>query len=127
MTSTQQKVKREDGICEFHYLDEDSVRSVQEQLLSGEDAVDLAETFQVLSDPTRIKILHALACAELCVCDIGSLLGMSSPAVSHHLRLLRTLRLVKYRKEGRVAYYSLDDEHIEMLFSQGLDHIRERR
>lgn len=125
MASVQQP--RQEDTCEVHYVNEDSVRSVQAQLLSEQDAVELAETFQVLSDPTRVKILHALACAELCVCDLGALLGMSSPAVSHHLRLLRTLRLVKYRKAGRIAHYSLDDTHIERLFSQGLDHIRERR
>jgi len=117
--------KRSDGVCEAHPLNAATVVAVQQQILSENDALQLAETFKVLSDPTRVKILHALSCAELCVCDLGVVLGMSSPAVSHHLRLLRALKLVKYRKEGRTAYYSLDDDHIETLFAQGLDHIRE--
>jgi len=101
------------------------VEAVRAELLSDEEAFLLAETFKVLSDPTRVRILYALSRAELCVCDLSALLGMRESAVSHHLRLLRALKLVKYRKEGRMAYYSLDDEHIERLFRQGLEHIRE--
>jgi len=118
-------VRSDESACEIHTIHERTVRCVQTQSLDEGDAFRLAETFKALSDPTRIKILHALSCAELCVCDLGSVLGMSSPAVSHHLRLLRALKLVKYRKDGRTACYSLDDDHIETLFAQGLDHIRE--
>lgn len=115
----------EGDVCEVKYVNEKQVRRVQAQLIEDETAHRLAETFKVLSDPTRIKILHALSLAELCVCDLSNLLGMNDSAVSHHLRLLRALKLVKYRKEGRVAYYSLDDEHIEKLFQQGLEHVQE--
>ncbi len=88
--------------------------------------LQLAETFKVLSDPTRLKILFALSKAELCVCDISCLLGASESAVSHQLRILRAQRLVKYRREGKMAFYSLDDSHIESLFKAGLDHVEEK-
>ena len=86
----------------------------------------LAETFKILSDGTRIKILQALSQEELCVCDLAEVVEMSQSSVSHQLRLLRTARLVKFRKAGKMVYYSLDDEHIVQLFSQGLAHIRHR-
>lgn len=114
-------------VCEINYVNEKQVKAVRKEIPSGEVALDLAETFKVLSDATRVKIIFALSKAELCVCDLSALLGMHDSAVSHHLRLLRALKLVKYRKEGRMAYYSLDDEHIEKLFQQGLEHVRELR
>lgn len=85
----------------------------------------LAETFKVLGDPTRVRIAWALSREELCVCDLAALLGMSQSAVSHSLRALRDLRLVRHRKEGRIAYYALDDEHIASLLHQGLQHVEE--
>lgn len=112
-------------VCEVRYVNEEQVKRVQARLIGDETAHHLAETFKVLSDPTRVKILHALSLAELCVCDLSNLLGMNDSAVSHHLRLLRALKLVRYRKEGRIVYYSLDDEHIERLFQQGLEHVQE--
>lgn len=112
-------------VCDVHYINEKSVKVVQKAMVGDAVAEALAETFKVLSDPTRVKILCALSKAELCVCDLSALLGMHDSAVSHHLRLLRTLKLVKYRREGRMAYYSLDDEHIEKLFQQGLEHVQE--
>jgi len=108
-------------------VNEKQVKFVQKAMFTDEVAFDLAEAFKVLSDPTRIKIIHALSKAELCVCDLSALLGMHDSAVSHHLRLLRALKLVKYRKDGRMAYYSLDDEHIERLFQQGLEHVQEMK
>jgi len=96
------------------------------EMLSEAEATDLAEAFAALSDPTRVRILYALGRAELCVSDLGALLDLSAPAVSHHLRLLRALRLVKHRRAGRLIYYALDDHHIEELFEQGLAHVRER-
>ena len=83
----------------------------------------LAETFRVLGDPTRVRIIQALSLDELCVCDIASLLSTTKSAVSHQLRLLRSLRVVKYRKAGRIVYYSLDDSHVENLLQEGLHHI----
>lgn len=87
------------------------------------DAPRLSEVFKVLGDPTRIKIIYALSKYEMCVCDIADALGMSQSAISHQLRLMRNLKLVKYRKEGKSAIYSLDDDHILQLFNQGLEHV----
>jgi len=88
---------------------------------------DLAETFKVLGDPTRVRILLALASAELCVCDLAELSSLSVSAVSHQLRLLRTHRLVRPRRDGKMMYYSLDDDHVRSLFEEGLRHVEERR
>lgn len=91
-----------------------------------EDVVyELAEIFKTIGDPTRIKILYALKERELCVCDLSELLEMSSSAISHQLRILRNNKLVKFRKEGRSVYYSLDDDHVLLLFCQGLEHVLE--
>jgi DNA-binding transcriptional ArsR family regulator len=86
----------------------------------------LAETFRLLGDMTRVRILDALSCSELCVCDIARLLGLSESAVSHQLRLLRGMRLVRPRRAGRQVFYALDDEHIVRLFREGLRHVEER-
>ena len=99
---------------------------VRELLLSDASVIALAETFKVLGDPTRVRLLDALSRAELCVCDVAGLLGLTESAVSHQLRLLRGMRLVKSRRDGRHIYYSLDDEHIVKLFEQGLEHVEER-
>ena len=88
---------------------------------------DLAELFKTIGDPTRIKILYTLSKRELCVCDLSEQLGMSLSAISHQLRILRTNKLVKFRKEGRSVYYSLDDDHVLCLFSQGLQHVLEEK
>lgn len=85
----------------------------------------LAETFQTLGDPSRLRIVWALSVKEHCVGEIATLLAMSQPAVSHHLRMLRTLRLVKVRREGRTSVYSLDDEHIERLLREGAKHVED--
>ena len=90
-----------------------------------DDVIDLAETFRVLGDPTRVRILDALSHGELCVCDLAALVSMSESAVSHQLRLLRNLRLVRPRREGRMVFYALDDRHIITLFRQGLRHVQE--
>lgn len=122
---TTVKPKTLEDVCEVKYVNEKQVKTIRKELVDDTAAHALAETFKVLSDPTRVKIIHVLSKAELCVCDLSALLGLHDPAVSHHLRLLRMLHLVKYRKEGRMAYYSLDDEHIEKLFWQGLEHVQE--
>lgn len=87
---------------------------------------DLANLFKIFGEATRIKVLYALLQAEMCVCDIAALLGMTQSSISHQLRVLKQARLVKYRKEGKVVYYSLDDEHVKSIFSQGLTHISEK-
>ena len=87
---------------------------------------DLAELFKVFGDSTRIRILCSLFESEMCVCDIAELLRMNQSAISHQLRILKHSRLVKFRKEGKVVYYSLDDDHVKQIFDQGLVHLRER-
>jgi ArsR family transcriptional regulator len=114
----------QDDVCEVMYVDEPRVKAVEAQMPDGETVHEVTDIFKVLSDPTRAKIVFALSRAELCVCDIASLLGLSVSAVSHQLRLLRGLRLVKYRKEGRLAYYSLDDDHIARLLQDVVEHVR---
>lgn len=106
----------DDMIC----FDEDKVRRLWGQI---PDMVDLAQLFKVLSDETRVKIVYALSKEELCVCDIAAILSSSVSNVSHHLRQLRAARLVKYRREGKQVYYTLDDEHVVSIISQGFDHI----
>ena len=99
---------------------------LKERLLDDTSITDLAETFKILNDTTRVRILDALARAEVPVCDLASVLGLTQSAVSHQLRLLRSMRLVKSRRDGRHIYYTLDDHHIVGLFEQGLEHVQER-
>lgn len=112
-------------VCEVKTVDTKKVRSVKKAMLNDQEANSLSETFGVLADPTRTKIIYALSNEELCVCDIAAVLGMSVSAVSHQLRILRNMRLVKFRKESKMVYYSLDDDHITTLFNEGLKHVRE--
>ncbi len=99
-------------------------RATAELLLDHDTAIRVADLFKALADPTRVRIIGLLAHTELCVGDLARILGMTQPAVSHQLRLLRNLRIVRARKEGRHVYYTLMDEHIHDLFDQGLDHVR---
>ena len=115
--------KADEESCSVDYVHEDAVQKAKESMFSEEKAEELATLFRAMGDPTRIKILYALSKAELCVCDLQAILGMSQSAVSHQLRLLRNLRLVKFRRQGRMVFYSLDDEHIYRLFAEGLNHI----
>lgn len=118
-------VKNQHDVCEVRSVDEKKVQRVKKSMLSDDEAAGLSETFSVLADPTRTKIIHALSNDELCVCDIAGILGASVSAVSHQLRVLRNMRIVKFRKNAKMVYYSLDDEHIKTLFNEGLKHIRE--
>src|SRR5262245_46972188 len=101
------------------------MRRVARRLVSPQAASDLAETFSLLGDPTRTRILHALSVDELCVTDLAALLAVSQSALSHQLRLLRDRRLVAVRREGKRTYYRLDDEHIRTLVDMGLSHAAE--
>lgn len=112
-------------ICEVFNPNNQVVELMKEKKLTDEVVYDLADLFKTMGDPTRIKILYALKERELCVCDLSELLDMSASAVSHQLRVLRNNKLVKYRKEGRSVYYSLDDDHVMCLFGQGLEHVLE--
>ncbi|MGI5838849.1 MAG: ArsR/SmtB family transcription factor [bacterium] len=114
---------REDR-CEVIAVDPALVGNVRRCLLPAGTVLGLAELFKVLGDPTRIRIIHLLSLQEMCVCNIAAALDMSQSAISHQLRLLRSFRLVKYRKEGKSVFYSLDDDHIHSLFAQGLEHLR---
>jgi DNA-binding transcriptional ArsR family regulator len=96
-------------------------------LLAPTSASALAETFKVLGDVTRVRILDAISRSELCVCDIARLVGISESATSHQLRVLRGMRLVRPRRDGRQMFYALDDQHIVRLFEQGLEHVEERQ
>ena len=111
--------------CDCDVIHDDVVNSVRTKMPKEETLYDLAELFKVFGDSTRIRILWALDEAEMCVCDIAYLLNMTQSAISHQLRVLKQAKLVRNRKEGKVVYYSLDDEHVKMIFDQGLVHINE--
>jgi ArsR family transcriptional regulator, lead/cadmium/zinc/bismuth-responsive transcriptional repressor len=111
--------------CEAPHLDSAASAARRQRLVSSSAVETLAETFRILGDPTRVRILDVLASGELCVCDIADLVGMSESAVSHQLRLLRGMRLVRPRRAGRQVFYTLDDQHIMSLFQQGLKHVLE--
>ena len=112
-------------LCDIVHLHPARVAELRQALIEQADVTDLAETFRALGDPTRVRILDALSHGELCVCDLAALVGMSESAVSHQLRLLRNLRLVRPRRDGRMVFYALDDRHIITLFRQGLRHVQE--
>jgi len=111
--------------CEIKFVDERKVKRVQRAMKQDRAVTTLAETFKLLGDPTRVKIAFALAREELCVCDLANLFGVSQSAVSHSLRALRQMRLVRFRKEGKIAYYALDDNHIARLLDEGFRHVEE--
>jgi len=111
--------------CSCSTIHEDIIEKVKKSIPQEETLYDLAELFKVFGDSTRIKILCVLFESEMCVCDIAALLNMTQSAISHQLRVLKNARLVKYRKEGKVVFYSLDDQHVKQIFDQGLIHIKE--
>lgn len=104
-------------------IDGERVTAVLRRMPAGAAVQHLADIFSAMGDPTRLSILFALSKAELCVHDLATMLPISISAVSHQLRLLRGLRLVKLRREGRFAYYSLDDHHVAALLEMGLEHV----
>ena len=111
--------------CGFLFVHEDAVEQVLELMPDDEKLYDLAELFKVFGDSTRIKILYALFEAELCVCDIAQLLGLTQSAVSHQLRVLKNSRLVKFRRDGKTVFYSLADDHVRKIIAQGMEHVNE--
>jgi ArsR family transcriptional regulator len=111
--------------CDLPHLDADNAATREAQLLSSATVEEIAATFSVLGDPTRIRILDALSAGQLCVCDIAALAGISESAVSHQLRLLRGMRLVRPRRAGRQVFYSLDDQHIVELLRLAVTHVQE--
>jgi ArsR family transcriptional regulator len=117
--------KNGNSTCDVFLVDKKKVRAVEKKLLANGHLFELTETFKLLGDPTRLKIILALNEEELCGCDLAVLLGVSRSAISHQLRLLKNLRLVKFRREGKIAYYSLDDPHISELIEAAMEHTRE--
>lgn len=111
--------------CEVTVIHEETVEQVKNEMPEEDKLIETAELFKVFGDPTRIKIICALMKAEMCVCDLSALLNVSQSAISHQLKTLKQTRLVKYRREGKVIYYSLDDEHIEKIFECGYEHVCE--
>jgi DNA-binding transcriptional ArsR family regulator len=123
--SKGESMSRVNDVCQITVIHEKIVVKLRGQMLNEDTVIKLSNTFDVLSDPTRVKILHALSSSELCVCDISAILNMSISAVSHQLRILRNMRLVKFRRDGKMVYYSLDDEHILKLFKVAKEHVNE--
>ena len=111
--------------CDCTFVHEDIVAKVNEKMPDEETLYDLSDFFKVFGDSTRIKILYVLLCSEMCVCDIAQILGMTQSAISHQLRMLRQMDLVRTRRDGKTVYYSLSDGHIFNILSQGMEHIEE--
>lgn len=110
---------------EENIIEEEKVRKVKKQMPNDEYIYDLAEFFKVFADSTRMKIVYALLNTELCVYDIANIVGTTQSAISHQLRILKNSKLVKFRKVGKIVYYSLDDEHISEIIKKGGEHIEE--
>ncbi len=113
------------NLCEVFCSNEAKVDKTRSELLSDQAILDLSNTFKVISDKNRVKILMALKDSELCVCDLSHILGVSISAVSHQLRILRTYKFVKYRNEGKIVFYSFPDKKIINLLEQGLKFLHE--
>jgi ArsR family transcriptional regulator len=111
--------------CDCTIIHEEVVSKVRRHMPDEEALLDLADLFKVFGDSTRVKILCALFESEMCVCDIAALLGMTKSAISHQLRILKQSKLIRNRRDGKVVYYSLDDEHVKNIFDQGLAHVSE--
>lgn len=114
-----------DECCDFMHVHEEIVANVDQVMPDEGQLLDLAEFFKVFGDSTRIKILYVLSQSEMCVCDIATLLRMGQSAISHQLRVLKQMRLVKFRRDGKTVFYSLSDGHIGSILAQGMEHIEE--
>ena len=111
--------------CEVNVIDRDKIELAQKSMPKASTLTETADVFSLLGDFSRIRILHALSTTELCVCDLAAILETTSSAVSHQLRLLRAKGIVRFRREGKIAYYSLADEHVNQLLKQMIEHIQE--
>lgn len=111
--------------CEVHHVHENLVHQIEDGMPSEDIMQELAEFYKVFGDVTRIKILCVLFQTELCVCDLAKVTGMTQSAISHQLRVLKQMKLVKNRREGKTVYYSLADKHIQSILNQGMEHIAE--
>ena len=124
MGSAKAKFLEEDG-CLVRVVHLDRVEKARDEMISERELERLSLTFKVMGDPNRLKTVMALRSGEMCVCDLAAFTGLSESAVSHQLRRLKDLSLVKSRRDGQVIYYALDDEHVSVLLEVGLEHIRE--
>lgn len=111
--------------CNCETIHADVVEMVRGKMVNEDELFTLADFFKVLGDSTRVRIMCALEASEMCVCDLAVLLNMTKSAISHQLRSLKQANLVKFRREGKVVYYSLADDHVRDIFEKGLEHIRE--
>jgi ArsR family transcriptional regulator len=112
-------------LCDCKVIHEEIIEKVKEKMPEEETLYDLAELFKIFGDSTRVRILSALFISEICVCDLANILNMKQSAISHQLRILKQSKLIKSRRAGKVVYYSLDDEHVNNIFNEGLNHINE--
>lgn len=112
-------------VCTCTVIHEEVVQTVSKQMLSQDISSNLADLFKIFGDATRVRLLHALKCSEMCVCDLAACLGMTHSAISHQLRVLKAYNLVKSRKQGKVVYYALADSHVVAILDTGLEHINE--
>ena len=115
----------EEGSCEFMHVHDEIVRKVEGVMPDEQQLLDLSEFFKVFGDSTRIKILYVLSQSEMCVCDIATLLQMGQSAISHQLRVLKQMRLVSFRRDGKTVFYRLADSHIQKILAQGMEHVNE--
>ena len=112
--------------CEHMHVHPEMIKNVNSQIPDEEKLYELADFFKVFADSTRIRILYVLKCSEMCVCDIAQTLDMTQSALSHQLRILKDAKLVKFRREGKIVFYSLDDEHVRNMLSMGMEHVKEK-
>ncbi|MHB1654378.1 MAG: ArsR/SmtB family transcription factor [Desulfitobacteriaceae bacterium] len=127
LASENSEIKNvENPVCEIVCVHHEVIDKYSDQLITLDRANNLSELFKTLGDPTRVRMMDALAKSEFCVCDLAELLGLSQSATSHQLRVLRNNALVKYRREGKMVYYSVHDPHVLELYRQGLEHNDER-
>lgn len=117
---------KENDICEIERTNEEAVKQVKTNMLDETMLLDVADNFKVFGDLTRLKILQALYQMELCVCDLAAVLGANQSTISHQLRVLRGKNLVKFRKEGKMVYYSLADEQVVKIIEMGVEHVTEK-
>lgn len=125
MSNQEESSKSFLDLCECNIIHEDVVELVRKQMLPPGLRAEMADFYKIMGDNTRISILHALSFSEMCVCDISMLLQMNQSTISHQLKTLRQTRLVKYRREGKVVYYSLNDDHIKQIIELVRIHLKE--
>jgi ArsR family transcriptional regulator, lead/cadmium/zinc/bismuth-responsive transcriptional repressor len=117
--------KMEDYLCDAIFIHEDAIKEVQQHILKDKELDTVSRFFKALSDPTRIQILFALEKRELCVCDIAVVLKMTQSAISHQLKILKDIDLVRSKRSGKSIFYTLADEHVHVIFNQAITHIKE--